>query len=71
MVWVPALHFPNFVPEGLSLSELRVFRCYLRSMLHTHVVAMEAMDATGIYSFSLEVKVFVVVTVTVMSNYFN
>ena len=40
-------------------------------MLHTHVVAMEAMDATGIYSFSLEVKVFVVVTITVMSNYSN
>ena len=29
----------------------------MKHMLCTHVVAMEAMDATGIYSFSLEGKV--------------
>ena len=29
----------------------------MKHMLCTHMVAMEAMDATGIYSFSLEGKV--------------
>ena len=56
-VWIPALHFPTFLSEDLNLSEPHVFRSHMRHVLCTHVVAMEAMDATGIYSFSLEGKV--------------
>ena len=56
-VWVPALHFPTFLPEDLNLSEPQVFRSHMRHVLCTHVVAMEPMDATAIFSFSLEGKV--------------
>ena len=35
LVWVPALPFPDFVPEDVNLPELRVFRCQMRSMLPT------------------------------------